>query len=227
MKEMSTLKNLLILLAALAVVTVGCNEKRRAVELAAQGGGANGDTGDAEIAGLAIDPGLQGESYVAITRYDQLLPSLGALTGTTASAETQRVYGLGESSLSKTGSVEDVTSGLWMAITAVSGSVCTDLYDKERALADAQRIYYRGIALMGSDTSVAAESRFMAQKENVIKRLALGVWGRYPSSSELSDFDTALTESGLFGRDLTEAERKNALLISCSGVLGSLAAHVK
>jgi len=161
------------------------------------------------------DPGVV--RTVSIATFDQVLSSMASLTGTTPSTATIAFMDLNRSSFALQGRTTEITSGMWMAISALAGHVCRDLYDQERVKGTSDRIYYRALNL------AAGGSNTRANLDLARDRLVVGIWGRTAFTDEDGFFDTALTDSGVTEPYDTN-ETRNALLILCTGTLASLSA---
>jgi hypothetical protein len=158
-------------------------------------------------------------NLIAVVTFDQILSSMASVAGVTPSAATLAFAEVNRSSFSLNGKASEITSGMWMSVTALAGHVCRDLFALESGRSNDQRVYYRDVAFAGGN--------FQSVRVEVIQRLSLGAWSRMPSSAEIGHYETALTEASLGAATLNAAQTQSALLILCTGALGSLAAHVR
>jgi hypothetical protein len=199
--------------AAIALAAAGC-AKRDSAYLSASVDPAGGGEG-----GMAMPPAPALPRSVGITPFDKVLTAMASATGVVPSAPTAAFVTQNQTSFSLNGEVGEITSGMWMSVTTLAGHVCRDLYDQELARPAAERRYYGGVAL-------GAGGPFTARDE-VIRRLALGAWGRLPMAAEQAEFQNALSAGGLAGGTLSATQTRDALLVLCTGTLASLAAQVR
>lgn len=171
-----------------------------------------------ESQGLSISNSPEQETSLSIVSSDRVLRNMSSVAGVTPSPDTEAVMERNKSAFPLNGEISEITSGMWMALTALASSVCMDLYDKEKSLSDSNRIFYRGVNFSGGGFSVE-------RRESIIQRLTLAFWGRSASSDEQQELLNAMSEAGLSGSSLDESATRDVLLILCTGTLSALGAQ--
>jgi hypothetical protein len=149
--------------------------------------------------------------------FAQILDSMTTVTGTTPSAGTDAIYDANRTSFPLEGRTGEVTSGMWMSVSALAGSVCDDLYTKESGESSAARTYYGGLNLGTSSTG------FATRRDQIIRGMALGFWDRYPTTAEESTIRNGLSDAGLLNASNAQ-DTRDALLFICTAELASLPA---
>lgn len=175
--------------------------------------------------GMVVKPPNMSAGTVSIVSFDNVLGNMTSVTGTTPSVanpnndvSTINIYNQNKTSYALTGNSSEINAGMWMSISVLAGGVCRDLYNKEMALPANDRTYYREIAAGN------VNNNFAAVEDVLIRRLALGFWGRPATNAEIGFFKTALDSVATTRTALNQANTRDALLITCTGALASLSA---
>lgn len=127
------------------------------------------------------------ERMASITASGEFLASLGSMLNVNPSSEsfTDFHYKLRGSSkdwkslLSEFGEYDSVNSAMWMTVVSMSGDLCRDLANKEKAQSSANRRFFANIDLGGGSASKAAI-------DSAIRKLARSLWSRNETSEELN-----------------------------------------
>lgn len=176
-----------------------------------------------EADGIPVSPPPSVAQPLAFTTYATILNQFASVTATTPSASTTGIYNLNKTSFPLLGKASELSSGMWMAVSALAGGVCNDLYVKESAQAAASRLYYGDLNL-GASNNLNQAVEGSTVKSRLYRKIALGFWGRLPVAAEETELDAALSGGGFNTSTLTADETRQALLILCSGALASLSA---
>jgi hypothetical protein len=185
----------------------------------------NSNLNSALDGGIPIaNPPMSTPSSVMISTFDVLLSRMNSATQTTPSATTNALYQLNLSTFPVNGTADEINAGMWMAIASLGGSVCEDLYNKERAQAAGSRIFYSDFNLAtGAMNNFNAMVGNISVKRKLMEKFALSFFGRPASAIEIGHFETALTDLAINQSSANLADTHDALLTLCAGALGSLA----
>ncbi len=156
----------------------------------------------------------------AVSHAGNLLDHVTAMHGLgTPSAAARTGYNDNRLRVSETGKVDSVTAPMWLAITNVSGRSCTDLVNKEAALADAQRTFFVGVNFAGGPDALKASP---ATIDRTINKLARAVWARDEEVAE-RDLIRSAAMAQFSGTNTTQL--RYMVRYICSAMTASLDAH--
>jgi hypothetical protein len=135
---------------------------------------------------------------------------------TTLSNNTLNVAQSQITKVSETAKADSVTAPMWIAITNLSGEVCSDLLNQEVPMpASSRRIF--GMV----DFTKGPVSLTNAIKDDVVRRLARSLWGRNETADEKILLKAAIDEA--FTPSSTDNKQTKAeMLFICSSMLASL-----
>lgn len=216
MKKLDHYRILVLALPLATLVGSGCMQKRADVS--------DSQYGD-ENPGIEIAPPPSNKTVVGVADFSKVISRMSTATGVSASAQTYTIFDQNKTSFPLYGNSSEITPAQWMATAALAGSFCQDLYNKELSQNAESRLYYRDVSLGATNdfTRMVSGSQL---RERVYQRLAMGFWGRRATAAEIGHFNTALSEGGFNNlAAMTADQTRRALLMVCSGALGSLEAN--
>ena len=147
----------------------------------------------------------------------------------TPSAKTVAAFTAGKGQLSAKGpfnNVDTVNQPMWGAITTISGEFCLDSINAEKAkaigtaAAPGPRSFFNQIDFTRAPASIPD-----TVSADVVRRLALAVWGRPETAAELAQIRTALAAvialPPVTGSSAA-TQSENSMLFVCTAMLASL-----
>jgi hypothetical protein len=168
------------------------------------------------------------DTPVSLVNFSTVLPTMSNLTTAAPSLNTRNLFTLNSTTFPLDGTASEVTPAMWMSLTVLAGNMCDDLYVKEAAMARERRIYY-GDFLLGQTNNfqLVVAGTTQTVTDRLYDKLALGFWGRKPSSEEKADFAAALTQGQFPLAAMNGTDTRQALLVLCTGTLASARAMVR
>ena len=156
---------------------------------------------------------------VRVTTSEDILNSLVSVSGIKSpSSNTMNRYSQWRLLFSDTGDSSSVNAPMWLGILNLSGEICNDLLNQERALPSATRRIFNQI-----DFTKGPSSLTDAAISDVIRRLARSAWARNETPDEAMAIKQALTVfSGTAQADTTKA-----MLLTCSAMMASLETNAR
>ncbi|HTL12665.1 MAG TPA: hypothetical protein VL588_09270 [Bdellovibrionota bacterium] len=177
------------------------------------GGGADGSGASGDLSGA--ERSLSTQITPSVAHFRQLVDSLTTAGGVPVDATTLALLQENRTILALTGNPEEITAPMWMAITQLAGSVCSQVVRVEESLDTQDRRFFK--AIMFGDAAAQVSS---GQIEDAIRRLARGFFGRNESTEE-RDRLVSLFENVSQG----ETDVRKGLLAVCTAVAGSVSAQ--
>jgi hypothetical protein len=180
--------------------------------------------------GLVVDSTGADLKPASVNYSENIMASMQNQLGVASpSAKTLAAFAAGKGQLAAKGpfnNVDTVNQPMWGAITTIAGEFCVDAISSEKtkaigtAVAPGTRSFFNQVDFTRAPANVPETAR-----ADVIRRLALAVWGRPETATELTQVQTALTATlALPPVTGTSAslQTENAMLFVCTAMLASL-----
>lgn len=162
-----------------------------------------------------------------VSTFDSAMESVAQKLSVVPSGTTRGLRDLNRSSLPLTGAASEISTGAWMTVSVLAGSVCNDLIVKERATMPESRVFFREIRF-GQNNNLSTVIGGQRVFDSMTNRLGLALWGRKPSSAETQMISASLSDATLpVDQTLNATNTEAALLFTCAGMAASLSTHEK
>jgi hypothetical protein len=175
-------------------------------------------TGESSNTPLNID---EDPKPVTVTNAENLLVTMQSVTGLqNISQNTINAANIAKAKVTETGKADSINGPMWLSITNLSGDMCLDLVNDEKAKAQADRRFFGQVNFTAAPSALTPEN-----KDDLIRRMARNFWGRNETPAERtvikSSLDAALVDPRRPGAS-DAAETEDVLIFTCSAMLASL-----
>jgi hypothetical protein len=175
-------------------------------------------TGESSNTPLNID---EDPKPVTVTNAENLLVTMQSVTGLqNISQNTINAANIAKAKVTETGKADSINGPMWLSITNLSGDMCLDLVNDEKAKAQADRRFFGQVNFTAAPSALTPEN-----KDDLIRRMARNFWGRNETPAERtvikSSLDAALVDPRRPGAS-DAAETEDGLIFTCSAMLASL-----
>lgn len=159
---------------------------------------------------------------ISVKNFRQIFDSLRVITGVVPDAEVNQAYQDAKNRLPRYGRIDEVSSPMLLAVTAVSGSFCKKMIAIDASIANrTNRRAHRMVDFTLGPSGMTSDIR-----RSVIQEYSRLFWQRDPVDSEIQTVLTTMADAATAIPTTTPADTQKVLKVACTAVASSLESYI-